>query len=57
MLKRGDEVKMNDKYVVAESNKDRVFTVTSASYEVCGTEVVWLKEYCGCYAADGLTKV
>ncbi len=57
MLVAGDKVKMNDKYYVSESNKNRVFTVTAGPKKVGGTMSVWLKGYRGCYAMDGLDKV
>lgn len=53
MLK-GKKVIMNDKYYVAEKNKGKVFEVASEPYNVCGTTVVKLKDYAGCYALDGL---
>ena len=56
-LKIGDKVKMNDKYRVSEKNKDRVFIVRSEPTMICGTECVFLEDYRGCYAMDGLTKV
>lgn len=57
MLKKGDKVKMNDKYHVSDTNKEKVFTVKTDPQEVCGTLCVWLEDYRGCYAVDGLTKV
>lgn len=57
MLKVGDKVVMNDKYHVSEKNKGVVFTVVTEPQVICGTESVFLKDYKGCYAADGLTKV
>ena len=56
MLKKGDKVKMNDKYHVSDTNKEKVFTVKTEPQEVCGTLCVWLEDYRGCYAVDGLTK-
>ncbi len=56
MLK-GKKVIMNDKYYVAEKNKGKVFEVASEPYSVCGTTVVKLKAYAGCYALDGLDEV
>lgn len=57
MLKIGDKVKMNGKYYVSEQNKEKIFTVKSEPYEVCGTMSVLLEGFRGCYAADGLEKV
>lgn len=57
MLEIGDKVIMNDKYYVSEKNREKVFTVKSEPQEVCGTLSVWLEDYRGCYAVDGLTRV
>lgn len=57
MLTVGDQVVMNDKYRVSESNKGKKFTIIAGPQEVCGTMCVWLEGYRGCYAEDGLTKV
>lgn len=57
MLKVGDKVTMNDKYHVSEQNKGKVFTVKTEPREVCGTLSVWLEDFRGCYAVDGLTNV
>lgn len=57
MLKKGDKVIMNDKYYVNEKNKGKTFTVRAEPSMVCGTLVVWLEDYKGCYAVDGLTKI
>lgn len=57
MLKVRDKVVMNDKYHVSEKNKGKVFTVRTEPQEVCGTLSVWLENFSGCYAVDGLTKV
>lgn len=54
---KGKKVIMNDKYCVSEKNKGKVFTVVSEPYDVCGTTVVKLKGYVGCYALDGLDEV
>lgn len=54
MIKKGDKVVMNDKYYVNEKNKGKVFTVRANPQRVGGTLVVWLENYKGCYAADGL---
>lgn len=53
----GDKVIMNEKYVVTEKNKEKVFTVRSQPFDICGTECVMLEGYSGGYALDGLTVV
>lgn len=57
MLKKGDKVKMNDKYYVNQKNKDKVFVVRTTPQRVGGTLVIWLEDYNGCYAVDGLDKI
>ena len=57
MIRKGDKVIMNGKYYVSEKNIDKEFIVTTEPTEVCGTLSVWLEEFRGCYAVDGLTKV
>lgn len=57
MLKIGDKVIMNDKYRVSESKKGVIYEVRTEPREICGTICVFLKDYAGAYAADGLTKV
>lgn len=55
-LKPGDKVKMNNRYVVPEKNRNKVWTVASEPWECCGEWLVRLEEYPrGGYAADGLT--
>lgn len=54
---KGKKVIMNDKYYVSEKNKGKVFTVITEPYNVCGSDVVKLEGYSGCYAVDGLTVV
>lgn len=56
-IKKGDVVKMNNKYYVSEKNIGMVFTVISDPQKVCGSTCVWLDGYSGCYAIDGLEKV
>lgn len=56
-LKIGDKVIMNDRYRVSEKNKGKVFVVRSEPFEICGIECVFLEDYQGGYAMDGLTKV
>ena len=53
-IKKGDIVKMNDKYYVSAKNKKRTFIATADEQKMCGTMVVWLDGYRGCYAANGL---
>lgn len=53
----GDSVIMNEKYVVAEKNQGKVFTVRSQPFDICGAECVMLESYSGGYAVDGLTLV
>ena len=57
MLQIGDKVKMNDKYRVSDANKEKTFVVKTEPREIGGTLSVWLEEYRGCYAVDGLTKI
>lgn len=57
MLKIGDKVVFNNKYHISEANKGKVFTVCTGPQEVCGTLCVWLENYKGCYAVDGLDLV
>ena len=56
-IQYGDKVMLNDKYYVIQSNKDKVFTVTSDPYECHGATVVTLEGINGCYAVDGLSLV
>ena len=56
-IKKGDIVKMNDKYWVSEVNKERVFEVMSDPWNLCGCMCVLLDKIKGGYAVDGLTKV
>ena len=48
---------MNDKYHVPERYRGKEFIVTAGPQKVGGTMCVWLNEYKGCYAEDGLSKV
>ena len=57
MLNIGDKVKMNGKYYVSEKNKEKIWTVQSEPWEVCGTVVVKLEGKSGGYAVDGLDLV
>ncbi|MCI8766103.1 MAG: hypothetical protein HFG58_16455 [Lachnospiraceae bacterium] len=56
-MKIGDQVIMNGNYYVPEKNRGKVFTVRSRPFMVCGTVCVLLEDYCGSYAADGLSVV
>ena len=56
-LKPGDRVIMNDTYYVPDQYKDKVWTVISEPWNLCGTWVVMLDGVHGGYAVDGLTKV
>lgn len=56
LLQPGDKVIMNNNYYVSEANKNRIFTVRSHPWNLCGTEVVLLNGIKGGYAVDGLTK-
>lgn len=55
-LKVGDIVFMNDKYKVPERYQGQLFTVRSKVQDICGTPCVFLKNYTGAYAVNGLTK-
>lgn len=55
-LKVGDIVFMNDKYKVPERLQGQVFMVRSDVQDICGTHCVFLENYTGAYAVDGLTK-
>ena len=57
MIEVGSKVKMNDKYRVSAKNKDKVFTVASEPWNLCGTTVVKLEGVAGGYALDGLDEV
>lgn len=57
MLKPGDKVMMNDRYHVNEQNREKVWTVRSEPWDLCGTEVVLLEGKSGGYAVDGLDLV
>ena len=55
-FKVGDIVFMNDKYKVPERLQGQVFMVRSEVQDICGTPCVFLENYTGAYAVDGLTK-
>ena len=48
---------MNDRYHVSEQNREKVWTVRSEPWDLCGTEVVLLEGKSGGYAVDGLDLV
>lgn len=56
-IKIGDKVIMNNNYRVNEKYKGVVFIVRSNPINICGTDCVFLQNYTGSYALDGLTKV
>lgn len=56
-ISKGDTVKMNEKYYVSKENKEKVFTVLSEPWNLCGTTCVMLEGVRGGYAVDGLYKV
>lgn len=60
-LKKGDKVKMNDRYYVTPRNRDEIFKVTLNPYMSCGSLVVSLERCCDGeiyrYKVDGLTRV
>jgi len=56
-VKAGDKVVMNDKYYVSEVNKNKIWTVRGEPKKICGEWAVFLEDYIGCYAMDGLTVV
>lgn len=53
-MKIGDKVVMNNKYYVADKNKDKIWAVRSEPWECGGTLVVLLEGKSGGYAVDGL---
>lgn len=55
-LKPGDKVKMVN-CAEAKSNQDKVWTVRSDPWEVCGSEVVLLEGKSGGFATRFLRKV
>lgn len=57
MINIGSKVIMNDNYYVSKNNKEKIFTIVSKSWFMCGSEVVELDGYSGCYALDGLDEV
>lgn len=56
-MKPGDKVMMNDNYHVSETDKGKVWTVTSEPWNCSGTMVVKLEGKSGGYAVDGLSLV
>lgn len=53
-MKIGDKVVMNNKYIVSDENRGKVWTVRSDPWICCGTPVVLLEGKSGGYAVDGL---
>lgn len=56
-IKIGDRVIMNNKYLVSEKDKGKIWTVRSNPWNCCGTIVVLLDGKSGGYAIDGLNLV
>lgn len=56
-MKIGDRVKMNGRYAVPGSGREKVFVVRSRPFDFCGTECVLLEGWSGRYAVEGLTIV
>lgn len=56
MLKIGDKVVMHTCYE-AEKYHGKVWTVRSSESEICGSKVVWLEGFCGCFAVEFLKEV
>lgn len=53
-IKVGDKVVMNNRYVVSDPNKGKIWTVCSEPWICGGKLVVKLDGKSGCYAVDGL---
>ncbi len=53
-MKIGDKVVMNNKYIVSDENRGKVWTVRSDPWICCATPVVLLEGKSGGYAVDGL---
>ncbi len=57
-LKPGDQVMMHSCYEARkEKYKDKVWTVDSESWDLCGSEVIRLEGYSGGFATEFLKKV
>jgi hypothetical protein len=56
-IKNGDKVRMNEKYHVSKQNLERVFTTRSGPFLLGYTWCIFLEDWLGCYALDGLDKV
>lgn len=56
-IKVGDKVVMNNRYIVSDPNKGKIWTVCSEPWICGGTLVVKLDGKSGCYAVDGLDVV
>lgn len=58
MFKIGDNVTLKeDKYYVPDEWKNKVFTIESEPWDVCGVKVIKLNGISGGYALDGIKKV
>ena len=55
-LYKGDKVVMHD-CMEAHGREDVVWECICDSYEMCGSEVVFLKEYSGAFSTEFLKKV
>jgi hypothetical protein len=55
-LLKGDKVVMHD-CMEARGRENIVWECTCDSFEICGSEVVFLKGYSGCFDTDFLKKV
>ncbi len=53
-MKISEKVVMNNKYYVADKNKNKVWKICSEPWECGGTLVVLLEGKSGGYAVDGL---
>lgn len=61
-IKKGDKVRMNDRYYVSPQNRGKIFKVLSNPTMLCGSLRVSIErcydgERWGAYSVDGLTKV
>ena len=55
-LKKGDKVVMHD-CMEARGREDIVWECTTDSYQLCGSEVVMLKNYSGSFCTEFLKKI
>jgi len=56
MLKKGDKVIMHT-CLEAEKQEGKIWTCETDEYEMCGSRVVMLEDYSGCFSARFLHKV